>query len=236
MGDVIEACGLTKTVWRSTLVRDVSFSVGAGRVVGLLGPNGAGKTTIIRMLLGLSRVSEGVVKVSGEEVPTRALRRVGSLVDPPGLYPWMSAPANLQVLAPGVPWSARIDLLAQVGLDGVGNKLVRVFSHGMRQRLALAVAIGNGRDALVLDEPMNGVDPIGIREFRVLVRSLAHEGRAVLVSSHQLDEMQRVCDDVVILHRGHVVDRLSTPSGAADGTPSSLEQHFLQLTTGLEQR
>jgi ABC-2 type transport system ATP-binding protein len=215
---VIEADGLTKRIRRSTLVSDVSFTVAAGQVMGFLGPNGAGKTTTIRMLLGLCRPTAGQARIRGEVVPGRALARVGSVVDQPGLYPWLPASRNLQLLAPELSERQRIEVLERVGLAAVGSKKARAYSQGMRQRLALAVAIGNGPDAVILDEPANGLDPAGTREFRELLRALADEGRAVLVSSHQLSEVERSCDDIVVLHRGKVVDRgsLAANEGAFD--------------------
>jgi ABC-2 type transport system ATP-binding protein len=209
MTEVVQALGLTKRIWGTTIVQDVSFGVRAGEVVGFLGPNGAGKTTTIRMLLGLSRPTRGSANVSGSRVPSATLQRVGSMVDGPGLYPWASGGGNLRLLAPGLPAGEREEALARVGLHGVGRKRVRAYSQGMRQRLALAVAIANGPDALVLDEPMNGLDPAGMKDFRSMIRSLSDAGRAVLVSSHLLDEVQRLCDRVVILDRGQVVDAIA---------------------------
>jgi ABC-2 type transport system ATP-binding protein len=228
----IVADRLTKRVWGRTLVEDVSFGVAPGRVMGLLGPNGAGKTTTIRMLLGLSRPSRGQALLSGQPVPGPALRVTGSMIDHPGLYSWMSATGNLKALAPDHPRSGHSELLGRVGLHSVGNKLVHAYSHGMKQRLALAVAIANGPDALILDEPASGLDPTGTREFRGLIRSLAAEGRAILVSSHQLAEVERLCDVVVVLDRGRVMDQFALTPDAHETARSSsaLEARYMSLT------
>jgi len=228
----IVADRLTKRVWGRTLVKDVSFCVASGQVMGFLGPNGAGKTTTIRMLLGLSRPSGGLAILSGQRVPGPALTRTGSLVDRPGLHTWASASGNLRSLAPQFARSEHPALLDRVGLRDVGTKSVRAYSQGMKQRLALAIAIANGPDALVLDEPANGLDPAGVRDFRELVRGLAAEGRAILVSSHQLAEVERLCDVVVVLDRGRVVDEftLSPDEARGAGASSVLEERYLTLT------
>jgi ABC-2 type transport system ATP-binding protein len=191
------------------------------------------------MLLGLWRPTRGDAFLGGERIPaTSAQAGVGSMMDTPGLYPWMTAEDNITALTRSSTAREAADRLEIVGLAASSRTRVRHFSHGMKQRLALAVAIANGPHALILDEPTNGLDPAGIHDFRVLVRGLADGGRAVLVASHQLGEIERLCDEVVILNRGRIASVFDL-SREASGGPSatspaatSLEARFLRLTQG----
>jgi len=210
MGPLIECSGLTKEIRGRRVVDDLGFSVEAGQVVGFLGPNGAGKTTTIRMLLGMSRVTSGSARLFGASVGRgpSVLAQVGGMVEEPAFYPWMSGRANLEValrsgddaLPDAVP-----EALERAGIDHAADQKVKEYSQGMRQRLGLAAAMMRRPRALILDEPANGLDPQGIRELRELVRSLADEGAAILLSSHQLGEVEQVCDRVVIIDRGCLV-------------------------------
>jgi ABC-type multidrug transport system ATPase subunit len=187
----------------------LDLQVVAGEVFGFLGPNGAGKTTTIRLLLGLLRADAGQAWLLGERVPCPAqLAQVGAMVEEPAFYPWMSGRRNLRVLAKtGAPVgrNAVEEALAQSGLSAVAGRKVKTYSQGMRQRLGLAVALLRKPRLLLLDEPANGLDPAGIREFRTLLRELAGEGVAVFLSSHLLGEVEQVCDRVAIIDRGHLV-------------------------------
>ena len=205
---VIQCKGLTKVLGGRKVVDSVSFTVRPGEVFGFLGPNGAGKTTTIRMLLGLVRATSGEAYLLGERVPVRRdlLQRVGALIEEPALYPWMSGWRNVQVLAPRGVGSREITAaLERVGLLAVARRKVKTYSQGMRQRLAVAVALCGNPRLVVLDEPANGLDPAGIRDFRELLPRLAAAGCSVFLSSHQLGEVERVCDRVAILHRGRIV-------------------------------
>lgn len=193
-------------------VSDVSLSVRPGEVYGFLGPNGAGKSTTIRMALGLIRPTCGRVFLFGEEVTTRSSRhRVGSLVDGGTFYAHLTGRENLAVLAyTQGGGTERIDgLLARVGLAADGNRKVKGYSLGMRQRLGVASALLNDPDLVILDEPANGLDAAGIQDMRDLVRSLALEGKAVFLSSHLLHEVQQVCDRVAIVTKGRLVREAS---------------------------
>lgn len=214
---VIEIEGLHKVYVRHRrLERQVAHAVDgldlevpAGGVYGFLGPNGSGKTTTIRCLLGLVRASEGRCRILGAE-PKRlhtVIGRIGSIVETPLLFPTSSGRHNLRLLADlgGFAGTDLDPVLERVGLADRADDLVRTYSLGMRQRLALAAALLKDPELLVLDEPANGLDPAGIREIRELVRSLAAEGRTVFVSSHQLSEVQQTCDRVAILARGRCV-------------------------------
>lgn len=215
---VIDCRGLTKRFGSLTAVDNLSLTLEFGRVLGFLGPNGAGKTTAIRMLLGLIAPSAGSARVLGLPPGSAGLAgRIGALVEEPALYPWLSGRDNLLVLAgsgPQLPRHAIDEALERVRLAAVGKQRVKSYSQGMRQRLGLAAAIMRRPDLVVLDEPTNGLDPVGIREFRGLVESLVMDGATLVISSHLLAEVRQVCTDLVVLSRGRVV---------ADGPVAELE-------------
>ena len=209
---VIQTYDLTKRFKNVTAVDGVNFVVRQGEVFGFLGPNGAGKTTTISMLLGLVRPTAGSADVLGHDIRrdlATALRRVGAIVETPAFYPYLSGIDNLRIFARilGGDVEARIPaLIEQVGLKGRGRDKVGTYSLGMRQRLGLASALLGDPELLILDEPTNGLDPAGMQEMRVMIRSLAdEEGKTVFLSSHLLHEVEQVCDRVLILNRGQVI-------------------------------
>ena len=214
-GPAVSTRGLTKRFGRQVAVDSVDLAVPGGSVYGFLGPNGSGKTTTIRMLLGLVRPSAGAVELLGQAMPERAgdtLPRVGSLVEGPAFHPYLSGRANLARLdaadrsADQATSSSRIDAaLDRVGLLAAARKRYRAYSLGMRQRLAIAAALLEPRDLLVLDEPTNGLDPQGTREVRSLIGQLASDGATVFVSSHLLSEVEQVCSHVGVMHVGRLV-------------------------------
>ena len=192
-------------------VEEVNLSVASRRVYGFLGPNGAGKTTTIGMLLGLIHPTAGQIELWGEPLTpnrNRVLRRVGALVGGPALVPYLSARENLRLAArlhPGLPPN-RIDaVLETVGLTGVAHRTAGQFSTGMKQRLGLALALLHQPELLILDEPTNGMDPAGMREMRLLLRTLVDQGMTIFLSSHLLHEVEQVCDEVTVLNKGRVV-------------------------------
>ena len=211
----VETRGLSKRFGRQLAVDDLDLAVPRGSVFGFLGPNGSGKTTTIRILLGLAAASAGDVRVLGHDMPgslSRVLPRVGALVEGPAAYPFLSGEANLMRLdaahprAPGSTRAQRVaGALERVGLSHAGNKRVRAYSLGMKQRLGIAGALLMPRELLVLDEPTNGLDPQGTREVRNLVRSLAGDGTTVVVSSHLLAEVEQICSHVGVMRQGRLV-------------------------------
>ena len=213
LGAVIELDGLTKAYRGRLAVDDLTVTVEPGRVTGFLGPNGSGKTTTLRCVLGLTRPTAGAARVLG--VPYRELaapmRRVGALVDPRARHPSRTAYDHLLVLAQSnrLPASRVDDVIDLVGLDTVAHERVRGFSLGMGQRLGIAAALLGDPDVLLLDEPVNGLDPEGIRWVREPLRDLADEGRTVLVSSHLMSEMEDTADHLVILGRGRLLADVS---------------------------
>jgi ABC-2 type transport system ATP-binding protein len=204
----IESRGMSKVLGRRKVVDGIDLSVSKGEIFGFLGPNGAGKTTTIRLLLGLSRIDEGEAFILGRRVPapTETLRHVGSMVEQPAFYPWMSGRKNLDVLLLGRCSKEEIEsAMEEAGIAESARSKVRTYSQGMRQRLGLSLAICGRPQLLILDEPANGLDPAGIRDFRQLLRGLADRGCTVFLSSHQLSEVERACDRAAILHLGHVI-------------------------------
>jgi ABC-2 type transport system ATP-binding protein len=208
---VVETSGLTKRFGKRTVVSEVALQVPRGVAFGYLGPNGAGKTTLIRILLGLLKADAGSMRLRGMPVPaerTRALSRVGAIVEEPRFHGHLTGRENLRVIAAarGAESFARIEPeLERVGLAERAGDRVRTYSMGMRQRLGIARCLLADPELLILDEPMNGLDPAGILEFRHLIRSLVEEGRTVMLSSHLLDEVEKTCDHVAIVDRGEVV-------------------------------
>ena len=231
----VEFRGLTKTYSGSHAVDSLTATIPAGRITGFLGPNGAGKSTTLRCLMGLARASSGGADVFGQNYRSLRdpLRRVGVVLDTKGFQPQLSGPKNLKLMAAGTGVSPRkiTQLLETVELADVGRKPVKAYSLGMRQRLSLASALLGDPELLILDEPANGLDPLGIAWLREFLRSLQSEGRTVLVSSHQLAEMQNTVDDVLIIHKGQLVahDTLEAVMAGDD----NLEAAFLRLTKGV---
>lgn len=229
---MIDIRGVTKRYGRKTAVNDLSFSVAPGRVTGFLGPNGAGKSSTLRVLLGLDFADSGTALING--TPYRKLRNplrtVGSLLEGSGAHRSRTARAHLSWVAAsnGIPRS-RIDAVLEVtGLTDVARKRVRGFSLGMGQRLGLATALLGDPEILVLDEPVNGLDPEGIRWIRRLLRSHAEQGRTVLLSSHLMSEMADTADDLVVISRGRIV--ATGPLTEVTAGHATLEDAFFALT------
>ena len=224
-GWAVETHGLTKRFGPNVAVDNVELLVPRGSAFGYLGPNGAGKTTLIRTLLGLTRADAGTMSLLGIPVPSersRALARVGAIVDEPRFHHHLTGRENLRLLgaARGGGADGRIPgSLARVGLTERADDKVASYSMGMRQRLGVAACLLGDPELLILDEPMNGLDPAGMHEMRAMIRSLVDEGRTVMLSSHLLDEVERTCDAVAIVDRGRVIrqgpiDELVRTAGA----------------------
>jgi len=211
---MIQVQGLSKSYGETLAVDGLDFEVRPGVVTGFLGPNGAGKTTTMRMILGLDRPTAGRALVAGRPYQELAdpLKQVGALLDAHAVHGGRTARGHLRWLAysNGLPESRVEAVLAQVGLADVGRKRIKGFSLGMRQRLGVAAALLGDPPVLMLDEPVNGLDPEGIRWIRTLLRGLAAEGRAVLVSSHLMSEMALTADHLVVIGRGRLLADSST--------------------------
>jgi ABC-2 type transport system ATP-binding protein len=199
--------GLTKRYGDVTAVADLSFTVRRGAVTGFLGPNGAGKTTALKTIVGLARPTAGDVLVDGAAPVSPDARVLGVYIEPCGAHPGRSARDHLRSLAAlaGLPAGRVDEVLAIVGLEQAAGRRVGKYSTGMRQRLGLAAALLGDPEILVLDEPLNGLDPQGIRWLRRFLRERAASGRTVLLSSHVLAEAAQTVDDVVVIHKGRLV-------------------------------
>jgi ABC-2 type transport system ATP-binding protein len=244
--DAVRATKLVKRFGDTTAVGGLDITIGPGEVRGLLGPNGAGKTTLLRMLFGLIRPDSGTVELLGhtlDHLGGDVLDGVGGFVEEPSFYPYLSGRANLRLLAkldgrragPG----DIDDALNRVDLKQRADDRVSGYSTGMRQRLGLAAALLRRPRLLLLDEPTSGLDPAGTRAAVALVRELAAEGVAVLLSSHQIGELEKVCDSYTVLRQGKVVwdgsaaELEAQAPGSAYALSTSDDAHALQLAAGI---
>lgn len=213
---VIETSRLTKVYGEQTAVDQVNLHVKTGRIYGLLGRNGAGKTTIMKMILGLTSITSGEVKVFGQSVKGREKRiypRIGAIIETPGFYPNLTGTENLEIFArlrgTAQPNAVK-EALEVVGLPYKDKKAFGKYSLGMKQRLGIANAILHDPELLILDEPINGLDPIGIAEVREFIRNLSKvRGKSILISSHILSEIALLADDIGIIDRGVLLEESS---------------------------
>jgi ABC-2 type transport system ATP-binding protein len=229
---MIEARDLTKRYGKTTAVSNLSFTVRPGYVTGFLGPNGAGKTTTLRLMLGLNDPTSGTVTVDGRPFRgrPRGLRHVGALLDAHDVHGGRSAKAHLSALARsnGIARTRVDEVLDQVGLASAKRRRIGGFSLGMKQRLGIASALLGDPPVLVFDEPLNGLDPEGVRWARHIFRQLAADGRTVLVSSHLMSEMQHSADQLIVIGRGELIAAESLQELTTRHT--SLEEAFMELT------
>jgi ABC-2 type transport system ATP-binding protein len=222
--NIIETRGLRKNFGNRPAVIDLDLTVPRGCAFGFLGHNGAGKTTLIRMLLGLTQPDDGAMTMLGHPLPgdrAVALARVGAIVEEPNFHKHLTGRENLRVVASvrGPETFARIDgALRRVGLLDRANDRVRTYSQGMRQRLGVARCLIADPELLILDEPMNGLDPGGILEFRTMIGELVGEGRTVFLSSHLLDEVEKTCDAAAVIDQGRLIASGSIASLVAGGS------------------
>ncbi|MEU4080186.1 ABC transporter [Streptomyces venezuelae] len=224
---MIEVSELTKRYGGTTAVKDLSFTVRPGRVTGFLGPNGAGKSTTLRMILGLNEPTGGRVTVDGRpfRLRPRGLRHVGALLDAHDVHGGRSATAQLTALAVAnrIPRRRVSEVLREVGLAEAAGRRIAGFSLGMKQRLGIAAALLGDPPVLVFDEPLNGLDPEGVKWVRELFRRLAAEGRTVFVSSHLMSEMEHTADELIVIGRGELIAAESLADFSARGARPSVE-------------
>ena len=208
---VIECKNLKKQVKNKIIVENISFSINKGDIVGLLGPNGAGKTTIIKLILGLIKISEGTVFINGYNIETdfvKAIDKVGAIVESPDFYMYLSGYDNLKITANNYKNISKNRILEVAKIVGLENRIkdkVSTYSLGMRQRLGIAEAIINNPELLILDEPTNGLDIEGTIEMRNLIKSLSNHGIAILISSHNLTEIDNLCNRIIAIKNGKIV-------------------------------
>ena len=208
MHTILQVYHLTKQFGKLTAVNDLSFQIESGKVYGLLGPNGSGKSTTSGMILNVINKTAGEVKWFEDKVsPSQALKKIGAIIERPNFYPYMTARQNLELVCKIKEISTEnIDEKLQlVGLFERKNDKFKTFSLGMKQRLAIASALLNNPELLILDEPTNGLDPKGIHEIRSIIAQIAQKGKTIILASHLLDEVEKVCDRVIILQKGNKI-------------------------------
>lgn len=229
----IEFVELAKKYGKVRSVRKLTASIAEGKITGLLGPNGAGKSTSLRCLLGLAKPTSGSAKILGVHYKdlVNPLSQIGAVLDSRGFHGGLTGRQNLRVMAAAakIPDPRVDEVLKLVDLESASNKKAKSYSLGMKQRLSLAGALLGNPSVLILDEPANGLDPIGIAWLRGFLRQLADQGKTILVSSHQLAEMQSTVDDVIIMNHGMLMAQGSMAEIIGEGT---LEDAFLKLTAG----
>lgn len=226
---VLEVLGLKKRIGLKTIVEDISFDMHEGEIIGLLGPNGSGKTTIMRMLVGLTKTTKGEVYCFEKPLglgKVKMLKEVGAMIETPEFYNYMSGWSNLKQMArvcgKKVSRARMKELVEFVGLSQVIRKKVKTYSLGMRQRLGLAQALLNDPKILILDEPVNGLDPQGVQDFRNKLKEIAATGVSILISSHLLDEIEKVSDRVIVIEKGRIIADDKLDHLVADETVKTL--------------
>lgn len=235
---IMEVKQITKTIGKRTIIHESSFQLEQGKIYGFIGPNGAGKTTVMRMMTGLIQPTSGEVLIDSFSVRTQrrqAIARVGAIIESPVFFEYMTGRQvlrNLSRLHPTIKSGQREEqieqLLATVGLDKRGDDKVRTYSLGMKQRLGIAQSMLGEPKLLLLDEPSNGLDPIGMRELRDIIFKLREsENLAFFISSHLLDELQQICDEFIIIREGSVIWKGTKEEIVKDG--QRLEDAFMEL-------
>ena len=226
---VLEVLGLKKRIGLKTIVEDISFDMHEGEIIGLLGPNGSGKTTIMRMLVGLTKTTKGEVYCFEKPLglgKVKMLKEVGAMIETPEFYNYMSGWSNLKQMArvcgKKVSRARMKELVEFVGLSKVIRKKVKTYALGMRQRLGLAQALLNDPKILILDEPVNGLDPQGVQDFRNKLKEIAATGVSILISSHLLDEIEKVSDRVIVIEKGRIIADDKLDNLVADETIKTL--------------
>lgn len=209
--EILKCSNLKKQIKNQIIVENISFSINKGDIVGFIGPNGAGKTTIIKLILGLMKLSEGKVFINGFDIEKdfiKAIEKVGSIVENPDLYMYLSGYDNLKIIANNYKNISKDRIHEVIKIVGLENRIkdkVSTYSLGMRQRLGIAEAIINEPELLILDEPTNGLDVEGIIEIRNLIKKLSQQGMAILISSHNLTEIDNLCNRIIAIKNGKII-------------------------------
>lgn len=234
MGKIIDIKGLTKSYHNIIVLSSVNLEIQRGGIYGLIGNNGAGKTTFMKLLLGFERSQEGEITYYDQDGNPSKKVKIGTLIEHPGLYGDMTAYQNIKVqsLALGMRLSRSdiMDLLDKVGLVNVGRKLVKAFSMGMKQRLGIAIALVGNPELLILDEPLNGLDPVGILEIRdILIKLNKEKGVTMIISSHILDELAKIATHFCILDKGKVIRDCSKESFMEECGDTPIDEYYVNL-------
>lgn len=226
MRNIIETKNLSKQFKDFKALDDVSINIEEGKVYGLLGPNGAGKSTFLKLITQIIKPTSGKIFYKDHQISQKDLAEIGSIIENPAIYPNLTAYENLKVLTTllNIEDEKINEVLKIVSLTNTGNKLTREFSLGMKQRLGIAMALINSPKLLILDEPTNGLDPVGIAELRELIRSFTNRGISVIISSHILSEVDQVADKVGILVNGRLAYEGNNDKGS-----NYLENLFMDI-------
>lgn len=226
MTNTIETKNLTKKFKNTYAIKDITMQVEKGSVYGLLGPNGAGKSTLLKIIAGALKPTSGEILFDGKNMQRNNFKSIGSIIEYPAIYPNLTAYENLNVVATllNIDKDKITHCLKLVNLLNTGDKIAKNFSMGMKQRLGIAIALMNEPQLLILDEPTNGLDPLGIQEIRQLIKDLSSNGITIIISSHILSEIQQVADTIGIIYDGHLSYQEPNNKDSKD-----LEELFMEI-------
>lgn len=231
--DILSIQHLSKNFGKKQALKNINFTLQQGQIVGLVGPNGAGKTTIMKALLGLIHYQEGSIQINGLSIsPTshKGLKEVGALIEYPGIYPFLTGYDHLKLFSEAKDKATIDNLVAMLKMTEYIQKKAKSYSLGMKQKLGIALALLNSPELVVLDEPMNGLDPQATRDVRDIILTLAKTGTTFLISSHILSELEKISDQFIIINNGEIIRQCST-----DELSQSAKHYFLLKTSHDEQ-
>lgn len=238
---ILQVSNINKSFGRVRALRDVSFSVARGAIIGLVGPNGAGKSTTMKVITGVTAPDVGEVKVAGETVTMQhrhVLAKVGALIENPGLYAYMTGWDNLKLYAEvaGISDNEITEIVTQLGLVEFINKKVKTYSWGMKQRVGVALAMVNDPDLLLLDEPLNGMDPVSAEAVKAVLRNWRDAGKTILISSHTVRDLEGLVDDYIFIDRGEIISRDEILTAADGKVDPDLEEMFADVIARRKQQ
>ena len=238
---ILQVSNINKSFGRVLALRDVSFSVARGSIIGLVGPNGAGKSTTMKVITGVTAPDVGEVKVAGETVTMQhrhVLANVGALIENPGLYAYMTGWDNLKLYAAvaGTSDDKISEIVTQLGLGEFINKKVKTYSWGMKQRVGVALAMVNDPDLLLLDEPLNGMDPVSAEAVKAVLRDWRDAGKTILISSHTVRDLEGLVDDYIFIDRGEIISRDEILTAADGKVDPDLEEMFADVIARRKQQ
>ena len=238
---ILQVSNINKSFGRVRALRDVSFSVARGAIIGLVGPNGAGKSTTMKVITGVTAPDVGEIKVAGETVTMQhrhVLAKVGALIENPGLYAYMTGWDNLKLYAAvaGISDNEITEIVTQLGLVEFINKKVKTYSWGMKQRVGVALAMVNDPDLLLLDEPLNGMDPVSAEAVKVVLRDWRDAGKTILISSHTVRDLEGLVDDYIFIDRGEIISRDEILTAADGKVDPDLEEMFADVIARRKQQ
>ena len=238
---ILQVSNINKSSGRVRALRDVWFSVARGAIIGLVGPNGAGKSTTMKVITGVTALDVGEVKVAGETVTMQhrhVLAKVGALIENPGLYAYMTGWDNLKLYATvaGTSDDKISEIVTQLGLVEFINKKVKTYSWGMKQRVGVALAMVNDPDLLLLDEPLNGMDPVSAEAVKAVLRDWRDAGKTILISSHTVRDLEGLVDDYIFIDRGEIISRDEILTAADGKVDPDLEEMFADVIARRKQQ